>query len=42
MTGGLWEWCNDYYGPKYYQASPARNPRGPDRGEKVCEGRRLI
>ena len=35
MTGGLWEWCNDYYGPKYYQASPAENPRGPDHGEKV-------
>ncbi len=34
MTGNVWEWCNDFYGAKYYRNSPMDNPRGPKEGEK--------
>jgi sulfatase modifying factor 1 len=26
------EWCADWYDPRYYEVSPADNPRGPETG----------
>ena len=28
------EWCSDWYQADYYSVSPARNPRGPQQGER--------
>ncbi len=28
------EWCSDWYAADYYSASPERNPRGPETGQR--------
>jgi formylglycine-generating enzyme len=39
QSGNVWEWCSDWYGGDYYQASPAGNPRGPETGSlRVSRG----
>ncbi|MGA2359454.1 MAG: formylglycine-generating enzyme family protein [Terriglobales bacterium] len=34
MCDNVHEWCSDWYAPAYYAASPERNPRGPEIGER--------
>ncbi len=39
MHGNAAQWCSDWYGAKYYQASPTDRPSGPDSGKtRVCRG----
>ena len=30
MSGNVWEWVEDYFDFEYYQASPRKDPYGPD------------
>ena len=32
MSGNAWEWCGDNYEVYYYQSSPAKDPKGPQKG----------
>lgn len=34
ICANVHEWCSDWYQPDYYDASPERNPRGPESGER--------
>lgn len=34
MFGNVTEWCHDWYGVRYYAASPAKDPAGPVEGKK--------
>jgi formylglycine-generating enzyme required for sulfatase activity len=29
MSGNVWQWVQDWFGPTYYQESPHSNPQGP-------------
>ncbi|NQT17951.1 MAG: formylglycine-generating enzyme family protein, partial [Planctomycetes bacterium] len=29
MHGNVWEWCQDWFGAKYYKNSPPVDPQGP-------------
>jgi len=35
MLGNAWEWTADWYGSKYYEQSPAADPKGPPLGDSL-------
>jgi len=39
MSGGVWEWCHDWYAADYYGSSPYGSPTGPAAGtHRVVRG----
>ena len=39
MQGNAWEFVNDWYGQNYYSSSPNDNPKGPDSGFIMPDGK---
>ena len=39
MAGNVWEFVNDWYGQNYYNNSPYDNPKGPDTGFIMPDGK---
>lgn len=39
MEGNVWEFVNDWYGQNYYSVSPYDNPKGPDSGFIMPDGK---
>jgi formylglycine-generating enzyme required for sulfatase activity/phosphatidylethanolamine-binding protein (PEBP) family uncharacterized protein len=39
MAGNVWQFVNDWYGQNYYNISPTDNPKGPDMGFIMPDGK---
>jgi formylglycine-generating enzyme required for sulfatase activity len=39
MAGNVWQFVNDWYGQDYYSKSPYDNPKGPDTGYIMPDGK---